>query len=93
MTSLLLELGYLAEDATAAALGIEPKTLETYRKEGSGPEHAVVGRSIYYSREAIAVRPKAGGGWIVRMGVDDNVNHDGQAVRRTKGRQRTRWCG
>jgi hypothetical protein len=58
---LLTELEFLEEEAAAVALGIESKTLADYRKTGVGPEHAVVGRKILYSKEALLAWLKAGG--------------------------------
>lgn len=58
---LLFELGYLTEEVAASALGVDDKTLAGYRTGGIGPEHAVVGRAIYYSKTALAKWLEAGG--------------------------------
>jgi DNA-binding transcriptional MerR regulator len=40
-------------DQLADMLGRSPKTLETWRREGSGPPFTKNGRSIYYSRRDV----------------------------------------
>jgi hypothetical protein len=49
---IMAELGVTSEDATAEELGISPVTLSKMRKAGRAPQHTVIGRKIFYTREA-----------------------------------------
>jgi excisionase family DNA binding protein len=45
---------HLSEKAAAKLLGVSPRTLEGWRREGTGPAWRPVGRRIRYSRAALA---------------------------------------
>jgi hypothetical protein len=59
---LLTELGYLDEIDASLALGVTIQTLVQYRKAGIGPEHTVIARKVFYSRDALA-------GWLANGGT------------------------
>lgn len=41
---------FLSEKAAAQLLGFSPRTLETWRREGTGPQWRRIGRAIRYAR-------------------------------------------
>jgi hypothetical protein len=59
--SLLAELEYIPEEEAADVLGLTPKTLSDYRKNGCGPSHSIVKRRIFYRRDALVDWLKNGG--------------------------------
>jgi hypothetical protein len=48
---LLEPFGFLTEPLAAIAIDLMPTTLVEYRKAGIGPEYALVGRTVLYSRD------------------------------------------
>ena len=44
---------YLPKDQAAAELGKKPRTLDRWHVERRGPKRTLIGRSVYYSRQAI----------------------------------------
>lgn len=58
---LLIELGYMPECEAATGLGITVETLAGYRKQGIGPDHTELARSILYSKDELKAWLKAGG--------------------------------
>jgi hypothetical protein len=58
---ILLEHGYLPEPQAATAIGLSTPTLVGYRKSGIGPPYTIVGRRIWYSRDALAAWLANGG--------------------------------
>ena len=48
---LLEPFGFLTEPLAAIAIDLQPATLIEYRKAGIGPEYAIVGRTVLYSRD------------------------------------------
>jgi hypothetical protein len=45
--------GYLAERDAAAELKLMPRTLRKYRDEGAGPAYVIIGRKVFYPRDAL----------------------------------------
>lgn len=49
----LARAGWLTRPQAAALLGVSPATLARWARAGDGPDHAAIGRRIYYSSDAI----------------------------------------
>lgn len=44
---------YVPKNQAAAELGKKPRTLDRWHVERRGPKRTLIGRSVYYSRQAI----------------------------------------
>ena len=58
---LLEPFGFLTEPLAAIAIDLQPATLIEYRKAGIGPDYAIVGRTVLYSRDNLKKWLEAGG--------------------------------
>ena len=54
MTEPLIISHYLDREQAARELGVSTVTLDRWRKQGSGPPYAQMGRTIVYSRDVLA---------------------------------------
>src|SRR5262245_44529695 len=72
---LLVEEGFDDEIEAAVSLGITVQTLIEYRKAGKAPRHTIIGRKIFYSREARVAWLAQGGAAAVshHRAIEDNV--------------------
>ena len=52
MVALILD-QYVPKNQAAAELGKKPRTLDRWHVERRGPKRTLIGRSVYYSRQAI----------------------------------------
>jgi hypothetical protein len=84
---LLREWGYLDEARAAFSLDLSPQTLIDYRKSGIGPEFAVCGRAILYSRDSLQKWLEAGG---TRPSIESGAVPDPTAKKPRQAKPRAR---